>query len=422
MDAYVIIITYFLRKMGDTKTTKLKLIFQVKDTSMKNRKKIFEFVGKIVLTIIIFLLPIGVIYFCIPTEYLYAIDNRINVVGLYISAFSLATSIFIAVLIYWLQNNNTKREERLRRQKAQLMMYSELESALEGVYMRAAGFGGIGTGANTKNIMNTYLVELQDILSPNQFRLLINIVNKIDIEASDTSEDEERGKAAQIELIGYMRPWLLKIMYSDYVKLFPCVQDYHDLLSRPVFELLQALGKSNASFEVEKEEIYDMNGNLLFVHKGNRACRIYDGSGILLLDGTIDLDIDDEYKIVDGYEKSETYTGFYKDGKYCGEGTLYSHDKKKLKEGQWNAGELIKGMEYDWLLQKHEDGEWEPYEQYGEDIIPFMYAQQSIIDIGIENFFIADLRINGGSAEEENVRTLAEFLHDTNPEMLKYYE
>lgn len=389
---------------------------------MVKLKRLLNFAGKLLFTILIFILPISIINIFIPKELLYALDNRINVVGLYISAFSLATSIFIAVLIYWLQNSNTKREERLRRQKAQLMMYSELESALEGVYMRASGFGGIGTGANTKNIMNTYLVELQDILSPNQFRLLINIVNKIDIEANDTSEDEERGLAARVELIGYMRPWLLKIMYSDYVKLFPCVQDYHDMLSRPVFELLQVLGKSNASFEAEKEEIYDMNGNLLFVHKDKRAYQIYDGSGLLLLDGTIELDIDDEYRIVDGYEKSETYTGFYKDGKYCGEGTLYSHDKKKLKEGQWKDGELIQGIEYDWLLRKDEDGEWEPYEQYGEDIIPFMYAQQYIINIGIENFFIADLRIDGDSAEEENVRTLAKFLHDTNPELLKYYE
>lgn len=159
---------------------------------MEKLKRLLSFAGKLLFTILIFILPISIINIFIPKELLYALDNRINVVGLYISAFSLATSIFIAVLIYWLQNSNTKREERLRRQNAQLMMYTELESALEGVYMRASGFGGIGTGANTKNIMNTYLVELQDILSPNQFRLLINIVNKIDIEANDTSEDEER--------------------------------------------------------------------------------------------------------------------------------------------------------------------------------------------------------------------------------------
>lgn len=73
-------------------------------------------------------------------------------------------------------------------------------------------------------------------------------------------------------------------------------------------------------------------------------------------------------------------------------------------------------------MRKDEDGKWEPYEQYGDHIIPFMYAQQYIINIGIENFFIADLRIDGDSAEEENVRTLAKFLHDTNPELLKYYE
>lgn len=390
-------------------------------SAMKLLRKLLSLSGKLLFMFLIFLLPIMIISWFIPKESLYALDNRINVVGLYISAYSLVMSIFIALLIYWLQNSNSKKEEGLRRQKAQLMMYSELESALEGVYMRASGFGSIGTGVNTKNIMNTYLVELQDILTPNQFRLLINIVNKIDIEANDTSEDEERGKLARVELIGYMRPWLLKIMYSDYAKLFPCVQDYHDMLSKPVFELLKILGKSEISFEMEKEEIYDLNGNILFAYKEKQVYQIYDGSGTLLLNGTIDLDMFDEYKILDGYEKSDIYEGYFKGGKYCGEGMLYSYDKKKLKEGLWKDGELIKGIEYDWLLQKDEDGEWESYEQYGEEVIPFMYAQEYIRDMGIENFFVADLRIDEDSEEEENVRSLAEFLHEVNPEILKYY-
>lgn len=92
--------------------------------------------------------------------------------------------------------------------------------------------------------------------------------------------------------------------------------------------------------------------------------QIYDGGGKLLLDGKLERDEDDRYAIYDGYECSETYDGYYKEGKYSGKGILYSYEQEKLKEGIWEEGELFKGVEYNCLYQRQSDGSLEFQESY----------------------------------------------------------
>lgn len=128
-------------------------------------------------------------------------------------------------------------------------------------------------------------------------------------------------------------------MRTRYVECFACIKDYHDALDKPVFELLQVLGGTNESFE-DRNEIYGSSGIVLFCRKGRMEFQIYDGGGKLLLDGKLERDEDDRYAIYDGYECSETYDGYYKNGKYSGKGILYSYEQEKLKEGIWEEGEL----------------------------------------------------------------------------------
>lgn len=372
--------------------------------------KIFNFIKNLILVIVVTVLPIILVILFVPLDELCVIENRIDIVALGISLYSLEMSIVIAFLIYWLETRDSKNEEAIRKQKARCMMYSELENALEGAYMRAAGHGSIATGVSTKAIMNTYLVELQDILTPNQFRLLITLINKIDVEANDTSEDEYRSEIARNELLGYMQPWMSIIMSTKYAKYFVCVQDYHDALNKAVFELLQILGGTNEPYR-NRSEIYDLDGSILFRYKGNQEYQIFDGSGARLLDGKLALNELDEYAIYDGYECSDTYDGYYKDGKYSGQGTLYSYDQIKLKEGIWENGVLIKGTEYNCLYEKQEDGSWIFYETYRDHIEPY-YSLNSYIE-DMSNFYVVDVYVEGSIREKKNIRKLEDFLSNS---------
>ena len=356
---------------------------------------------------LVVVLPILLVIWFVPVDLLSDIDNRIDIVALVVSLYSLEISIAIAFLIYWLETRDSKNEEALRKKKARCMMYSELENALEGAYMRAAGCGSISTGVGTKDIMNTYLVELQDILTPEQFRLLISLVNKIDVEANDTSEEEYRADIARKELIAYMQPWIAFLMDTKYAKYFAFVRDYRDALNKPVFDLLQVLSGEDAHYS-SREEILDTDGNVLFRQKANQEYQIFGGNGTRLLEGTFALNEYDDYAICDGYEHSDTYDGFYKNGKYSGPGTLYSYDGIKLKEGIWEDGILVKGTEYNSLYEKQEDGSWIFYETYRDQIEPYLSLGSYIEDMS--DFYVVDVYIEGRTREKKNIRKLDDFL------------
>lgn len=378
-------------------------------------KKILNLIRNFIIILLILVLPILLIILSVPSDLLCSIDERLDVVALGVSIYSLEMSIVIAFLIYWLQTKDSQKEESNRKEKARCMMYSELENALEGAYMRAAGCGSISTGVSTKDIMNTYLVELQDILTPNQFRLLIGLVNKIDVEANDTSEDEYRAGTARNELLDYMHSWIAIIMRTRYVECFSCIKDYRDALDKPVFELLQVLGGANESFE-NRNEIYSSSGNVLFRCKGRMEFQIYDGFGKLLLDARLRLDEEDRYVIYDGYECSENYDGYYKAGKYSGEGILYSYEREKLKEGIWEEGELVKGVEYNCLYQRQSDGSLEFQESYRGYIDPYFSVRTYMDEEEMKDYFVTDDYIDGKLVDRRNIRTLKAFFKQLRSE------
>lgn len=380
-------------------------------------RRFLKIIIKLILVVFIFGLPLASMLWVIPTEILFSAEERVSVISLGVSIYSLEMSGVIAFLIYWLQTQDNKYEEKKLREKARCMMYSELENALEGAYMKAAGCGSIGTGVSTKDIMNTYLVELQDILTPDQFRLLISLVNKIDVEANDTSEEQERADTSRNELTSYMHTWVSIIISTSYAQYFSCVKDYRDTLSRPVFELLQVLGGTHEPY-VDRKEIYDVNGNVLFRLKGHMEYQIYDGGGKLLLDGKLELDDLDRFTIYDGYECSETYDGYYKDGKYSGQGILYAYEKDKRKEGLWEDGELIKGTEYNRLYEIQPDGSWEFQEPYRDFIEPYFSVKSYMDEDEMKKYRVADALIdrNRNTIELKNVRTLKAFFESLRSE------
>lgn len=104
-----------------------------------------------------------------------------------------------------------------------------------------------------------------------------------------------------------------------------------------------------------------------------------------------------------------------------------------IAEGEWRKNKLVKGVEYDWLIYKPdcpedpydstEDFEYEKLEQYGWNlgILAFQYSESYISDDRLEEYYVVDMQVNGGTEQMFNIRTLEKFLRKKNPERLEYF-
>lgn len=112
-----------------------------------------------------------------------------------------------------------------------------------------------------------------------------------------------------------------------------------------------------------------------------------------------------------------------------------------LKSGYWEDGELLRGVEYDWLIRiiqgaliykpecpedpydATEDFAYEKIEQYGmECLTPLFMAEVYIEREGLESYYIVDMEVNGDMEQMVHIRTLKVFLEEKNPKLLKRLE
>lgn len=120
-----------------------------------------------------------------------------------------------------------------------------------------------------------------------------------------------------------------------------------------------------------------------------------------------------------------------------------SKNGEPLGEGEWKAGKLINGIEFNWLIRvmqgrliykpncpedsydASEDFKCEKMEQYASGISfmrVFRLSEPYIIDDGLDKFFVADLEVTETTEQMKNIRTLEEFLKDKAPERLAFFK
>lgn len=149
-------------------------------------------------------------------------------------------------------------------------------------------------------------------------------------------------------------------------------------------------------------------------------------------------ELNDEAIIIDGYGKSDEYEGYYKDGLFHGDGIQFDQNHNPLNEGKWEQGNLITGIERNWLIMttsgklifkpdcpedpydSTDDFQYVPLEQYGnEPFSGFKLSLSNIMDHDISSFYVIDRKIDNNMEELTNIRTLTEFLKEVNPELLE---
>lgn len=173
--------------------------------------------------------------------------------------------------------------------------------------------GMLGTAATIKETANQYRQELLDVLTEQEYNEMILVVEGInDAIAASRDEDVDAGVTEDNRARMFL-PWINTIRWSDYCSYLAKAEDYHDLLSEMMINLLHALGRT-CTFE-QKMRIYDKNRKPLFELKGEKIA-IHSGKN-LVLDGIFDMEESlGSAQFSDGWAKNDEYAGYYTAGEW----------------------------------------------------------------------------------------------------------
>ena len=399
----------------------------------KNEKRKLLAGIKIIFTLGVCLLPEIALLLLIPSE-LYSGEDRLNLLGLYISACSLSMTVLIAFLIYWLQKSDENREQRHRQQMACTAMRYAIENGIRWM-IGLDDNGMLGAAATIKETTNLYRCELLDVLSEQEYNEMILVVEGINDAIGVSRSEEVDDRVTEENRSMMFRHWINSIRLSEYRPYLAMVKDYHDLLSEMMINLLNALG---GDYTFEDEMTIQGQDHKNLIEWDGKKTRIYNGAEVIL-DGVLGVDeYTDQIRIIDGWAKNDKYTGYYKNGKYDGQGCEHDYRGKKLKEGIWEEGELKNGMEYGWLIcidqgqliyhskenayDVSENFKYSKYEQYGGDILPFMFSESCIEHEGLDKFYVTDLQVDWDMEQMVNIQPLGQYLEKKNPERLQYFK
>ena len=278
----------------------------------------------------------------------------------------------------------------------------------------------------------TIIIALLDVLTEQEYNEMILVVEGInDVIATSRNEDVD-ACVTENNRAKMFRPWINTIRWSRYRFYLAMTEDYHDLLSEMMINLLNALGgtytfeRSTSIPDKDHKPLLEWNGKKITIRQGEE----------LVLDGSFDVDESAGFAgFVDGWAKDDEYIGYYTEGKRNGKGCSYGINGEKLKDGMWDMNEFVTGIEYDWLIHvdcgeliynpKENDYDasgdfaYSTYEQYGINIIPFMNSETCIEHYHLADCYVADLQVDGDTEQLVNIRTLEQYLEKKNPKRLQ---
>ena len=337
-------------------------------------------------------------------------------------------TIGIAAFIYYLQKKDIERDEKRRTAQAASAILLELENAFRICFFMTEDSQDFYSCKSIKDVFRENSSELRKYLTTEEFHHLMILVNAID---SYINYDED----SQV-LSPFLRDWLQNLFLSHYRKYFSLATDYLILFDRKTYQLINKLKDSKDKYQ-DLNIITDKNGVPLF-ENANGYLKVYSGKECLL-NGKLGFDeLKDEAIIIEGYGKSDEYDGYYKDGLFHGNGIQFDQNHNPLNEGKWEQGNLITGIERNWLIMTTsgklifkpdcpedpydptDDFQYVPLEQYGnKPFSGFKLSLSNIMDHDISSFYVVDRKVDNNMEELTNIRTLTEFLEEVNPESLK---
>lgn len=342
--------------------------------------------------------------------------------------FHLVPTIGIAAFIYYLQKKDIERDEKRRTAQAASAILLELENAFRICFFTAEDTQDFYSCKSIKDVFRENSGELRKYLTTEEFHHLTILVNAID---SYINYDED----SQV-LSPFLRDWLQNLFLSHYRKYFSLATDYLILFDRKTYQLIDKLKGSKDKYQ-DLNIITDKNGVPLFENTDGYL-KVYSGKECLL-DGKLGFDeLNDEAIIIEGYGKSDEYDGYYKDGLFHGDGIQFDQNHNPLNEGKWEQGNLITGIERNWLIMatsgklifkpdcpedpydSTDDFQYSILEQYGsKPFYRFNLSLSNVMNDDISSFYVVDRKIDNDMEEPTNIRTLTEFLKEVNPELLE---
>lgn len=389
-------------------------------------KKIKPIIFTLLLLFSIIIFPFLAYYLWLPTG-LKTQENLLTLIGLCIAYFTLFATIGIAAFIYYLQKKDIERDEKRRTAQAASAILLELENAFRICFFMAEDPQNFSSCKSIKDVFRENSSELRKYLTTEEFHHLTILVNAID---SYINYDED----SQV-LSPFLRDWLQNLFLSHYRKYFSLATDYLILFDRKTYQLINKLKGSKNKYQ-DLNIITDKNGVPLFENTDGYL-KVYSGKECLL-DGKLGFDeLNDEAIIIEGYGKSDEYDGYYKDGLFHGDGIQFDQNHNPLNEGKWEQGNLITGIERNWLIRitngklfskpncpegsynYTNDFQYIALEQCENNLFPRLNV--SIINITnfeISSFYVVDKKVNNNTEEITNIRILTEFLEEVNPELL----
>lgn len=373
---------------------------------MKNLKNIL-----IVILILVLLSPCALILIPESRAWLGKALQSLEYVEVIIAYLSFLASIGIAVLIYRFEKKNANQERVERIQLTKLMMFNELEKAIQLYVLRSDQYVN-NSLAHLKDVFREHAIDLQKGLTANQYSHLNILVDSIDSFIVSVEEDGRSEASNTILLI--FRDWLKVFFKSEYYELFGKAKDYRELLDQNTFDLLNALSGSNEKYRSDLREIHDSNDRVIFSYVSDKQISVLE-NGTLLFDGWYSWDKTlDELK-VNGYQKNLEFAGNFENGVRSGRGKVYNLDGRILAKGIWKDGEMVSGKEYDWVIKKIEGQEEETFFQFYEDSFRWDSRRDDFSEMlkeckSFDECYLADGVIRGEDKDFENLRPFGEFV------------
>ena len=353
-----------------------------------------------------------------------------TMISMYIAAYTLEATLLIAFLIYSLQNNAAEQEVLRRSENAKRIIYTELTAGLESAVLAPCSCDTRTISGHLSELFLTYLPDIQHDLEPGQLHHLIRLVDILTNAARlSVEEDGDAGAYITDQLSLIVQPQFYQAMISIFSYRVSDLNDYRCVLNDDTRSVLKALS-GEALPEAAETCLYTREGKKLAEMAENGHTKIYDADEKLLCDAVLDAGSFSLQGIVSGWARIQNYEGEFQNGMRQGKGCSYSTvQHHKLFEGIWSEDEPLEGVQFDVVVEKTPDSQFDYKElfQYWRecDLMPSNISElRESCDLKIldaNRLFVCDIyeKEEGTFAEERNVRSLRAFVEKEDPKHLQ---
>lgn len=270
-------------------------------------------------------------------------NEQIQLISLYLSAISLETSVVIAILIYYLQKKDSEQNMNNEIDRARSEMLFEIENAFSCSTFNDSDARDSWLAEDVENVFKRNTFYLHHLLTNEEFKNLQRLINAIVL---------IRDHEDKTELSLMLKPFLWYIFLAQGRSLFSDF-NYSDLFNEDIARVLAKL--KDETFEYRdsinvqsidgQTEIYREDDTIVHIIQNNHE----------VVNGEYNMTAKGKGYFSNGYSEisHSFYSGYYKNGKFDGEGKY--DDLDSFKFGIWRKGKLVTGIEKDIFVYSKEN-------------------------------------------------------------------